>query len=77
MPRYPSWLDEVDVEAIPVQIVGNGVMLFPNLATARETFPVLDPFKSSWVCTWAMRGELDGKPALRFETWEAYRMLST
>jgi hypothetical protein len=69
----------VDVHAIPVQVVGvqeEGVFEFPNLVAAQKSFPELDAFKSSDAFTWAMRGELNGAAALRFETWEAYNFFS-
>lgn len=73
------WLEDVNVDEIPVQVIGlqdEGVFEFPNLATARRSFPELDPYKSSDTFTWAMRGELNEAPALRFETWAAYRFFS-
>jgi hypothetical protein len=76
---FDCWLDEVDVHAIPVQVVGvegEGVSEFPNLAAAQRLFPELDPYKSSDQFTWALRGEMDGAPALRFETWTAYKFFS-
>jgi hypothetical protein len=76
---FDCWLDEVDVHAIPVQVVGlqrEEVREFPNLAAAQESFPELDPYKSSDQFTWALRGELNGAPALRFETWTAYKFFS-
>jgi hypothetical protein len=79
MARTPSWLNEVEVDKIPVQVIGwgdEGVAGFPNLAAAREKHPELDPYSNSAKFTWAMRGEMNGKPALRFETWEAYKHYS-
>lgn len=73
------WLDEVNVHAIPVQVVGveeEGAFQFPNLAAAQEVFPELDPRKSSDKFTWAMHGELNEGAALRFETWRAYKFFS-
>ena len=69
------WLYSVDVNAIPVQVVGfehEGVWEFPNLKVAQKTFPELDPFRSTTRFTSAMRGEVNNQPALRFETWAAY-----
>lgn len=77
--NFDCWLDEVDVHAIPVQVVGvqqEGVCEFPNLAAAQKLFPELDPYKSSDKFTWAMRGELNEAPALRFETLNAYKFFS-
>lgn len=77
--NFGCWLDEVNVHTIPVQVVGvqeEGVFEFPNLAAAQRSFPELDPYRSSDRCTWAMRGELNEAPALRFETWAAYKFFS-
>jgi hypothetical protein len=77
---FGCWLDEVDVHAIPVQVVGvqeeELLCEFPNLAAAQQLFPELDPYESSDNFTWAMRGELNNAPALRFETWAAYNFFS-
>lgn len=76
---FGCWLDEVAVHVIPVQVVGveeEGVSDFPNLAAAQKLFPELDPHKSSYRFTCAMRGELNEAPALRFETWTAYKFFS-
>jgi hypothetical protein len=76
----PSWLDSVDVNALPVQVVGwrnEGVWNYPDLAAARKQFPELDPYKSTSRFTAAMRGERDSGTVLRFETWEAYEVYST
>jgi len=75
-----SWFDSVDVNSIPVQVVGwkdEGVWNYPNLAAARKESPELDPYKSTSRFTAAMSGEVGGEPALRFETWEAYEGYST
>jgi hypothetical protein len=72
----PSWLDSMDVNAVPVQVVGWGhedVWNYPNLAAARKAFPELDPYKSTTRFTAAMRGEVNNELALRFETWAAYQ----
>lgn len=76
-----SWLESVDVDAIPVQVVAwqEGkpvVFIFPNLTVARQRFPELDPHNSTSEFTWAMRGEINDAPALRFETWAAYDVFS-
>lgn len=72
--RTPSWLDAHDPNTLPVQVAGGdkGSETFPNLAAAKASYPNLDPTKSSGDHTWAMRGEIDGKPAMRFETHKAY-----
>ena len=71
-----SWLDSLDVNVIPVQVIGPEVWEFPNLLTARKKFPELDPNRSTRNFTCAMHGELNGAPALRFETWTVYEALS-
>ena len=73
-------------ENMPVQVVGlHGGMItkdgkghqeFPNLAAARQAFPDLDPQRNTQRFTWAMRGEINGQPAIRFETWPAEKMYS-
>lgn len=55
---------------------GHGCEEFENLAVARLFFPDLDPEHSGPRFTWACRGELDGQPAIRFETRAAERMYS-
>jgi hypothetical protein len=74
-----TWLDSVDVNAIPVQVIGRedeGLWVFSNLAAARKHFPELDPYRHSDRFTAAMRGEVNDAPALRFETWAAYEVYS-
>jgi hypothetical protein len=80
-PYYPKWLDSVKVEEIPVQVViyRDGRLSsqsFPNIAEAKMTYPELEPYCAGNTFTPAMRGELNGSPALRFETYEAYNILS-
>lgn len=56
-----SWLDSVDVNATPVQVIGwqdEGVWNYPNLEAARKEFPELDPYKSTSRFTAAMSGRL-------------------
>jgi hypothetical protein len=75
--HYPCWLDSVPVNSIPVQVVGTDFYkTFADLAEAQQTFPELNPYQHSQGFTWGMRGELKGQPALRFETWQAYEVLS-
>lgn len=76
--NFSCWLDDVDVHGIPVQVVVSEKEFyeFRNLAAASELFPELNPRQSSDEFTRAMRGELNGKPALRFETWAAYKFFS-
>lgn len=64
-------------EQMPVQVVGHrDFEEFANLAEAKKKYPTLDPSKNTKDFTWAMYGEIDGKPAIRFETWPANRMYS-
>lgn len=75
-----TWLDCVDVNAIPVQVIGcqnEGVWDFLNLAAAQKQCPELDPYRSTDRFTSAMRGEINDAPALRFETWAAYDVYSS
>ena len=75
-----TWLDSVDVNAIPVQVIGwddEGAWDFANLAAAQKQFPELDPYRSTNRFTAAMRGEVNDAPALRFETWAAYDVYSS
>lgn len=56
------WLDFVDVNAIPVQVIGlenECAWEFPNLAAAQKQFPELDPYRSTGRFTPAMRGEVE------------------
>lgn len=75
---------------MPVQVVGvkngritgdgGGVQVFKNLKAAQKVFPPphgIDPEENTMQFTWAMAGEVNGKPAGRFETWRAYKMYST
>jgi hypothetical protein len=74
-----TWLSSVDVNAIPVQVIGwedEGVWDFPNLAVAQQQFPELDPYRSTSRFTAAMCGKVNDVPALRFETWAAYDVYS-
>ena len=77
--KLASWLDEVDVDSIPVQVVGTkeeGYWEFRNLRNAQERFAELNVREWSDNFTSAMRGDLNGRPALRFETVAAYREFS-
>lgn len=73
-----QWLESVDIESIPVQVVAlDNYEEFFNLADAQAKYPALDPNHNGPDFTWAMRGEINGKPAMRFETWAAYEVYST
>lgn len=63
--------------SLPVQVVGDKWHEeFANFEEAKKKFPSLDPHHNTEVFTWAMRGEIGGKPASRFETWPANKMYS-
>ena len=75
-----TWLDSVDVNAIPVQVIGRedeGTWDFPNLAAAQKQFSELDPCRSTDRFTAAMRGDVNDARVLRFETWAAYDVYSS
>jgi hypothetical protein len=74
-------MEGLDRETLPVQVVGVhhgqisadgwGFEEFPNLEAAKKVYPTLDPDHNGRQFSWAMRGEINGKPAMRFETWAA------
>ena len=55
---------------------GGGVEIFKNLKDAQTKYSDLDPKENSKRFTWVMRGEIKGRDAGRFETWQAERMYS-
>jgi hypothetical protein len=71
---------------MPVQVVGvkngkitsngGGVEVFKNLKDAQKKYSDLDPEENTKRFTWVMAGEVNGKDAGRFETWQAERMYS-
>lgn len=71
---------------MPVQVVGvkngkitsngGGVEIFKNLKDAQKKYSDLDPEENTKRFTWVMRGEIKGRDAGRFETWQAERMYS-
>jgi hypothetical protein len=65
-------------EGCPVQVVLSirEWLLFDNLVEAKKVFPDLDPDINGKNFTWAMHDKVDGKPAMRFESWEAYDRFS-
>jgi hypothetical protein len=81
-----SWINEHDIYSLPVQVVGvqNGALRedglhdqkFRNIYDALVVFPDLNPYVNGKRFTWAMRGEIDGAPAMRFETWKAEAIYS-
>lgn len=64
-------------EDMPVQVATDGrTEVFSNLAAARQKYPELNPERGSSRFTWAMRGQVGGKDAIRFESHDVYRSLS-
>jgi hypothetical protein len=64
-------------EDMPVQVAtDHGTEVFENLAEAKRKYRTLDPRKNTNDFTWAMHGEVKGKPAIRFESWGVYERLS-
>lgn len=63
-------------EHMPVQVVADdGTTVYPNLEAARRDYPKLDPDKGGGGFHWAMRGEVNGRPAIRFESFGVYRQM--
>lgn len=64
-------------EVMPVQVVTkSGQEVFKNLAAAQKKYPDLDPKFGGGGFYGAMHGEINGRPAIRFESHEAYKMYS-
>jgi len=49
---------------------------FANLDEAKKSYPDLDPNKNGENFTWAMHDKVNGKPAMRFESWKANESFS-
>jgi hypothetical protein len=49
---------------------------FESLEAAQKVYPDLDPNVNGKRFTWAMHDVVDGKPAMRFESWEAEAIFS-
>jgi len=62
---------------MPVQVVHSGrpPEVFEDLATAQLRYPELNPAKHSSRFTWALRGDVRGRPAIRFEDWAFQRSM--
>ena len=62
---------------MPVQVVhyGRPPEVFEDLATAQLRYPELNPAKHSSRFTWALRGDVRGRPAIRFEDWASQRSM--
>jgi len=65
-------------ESMPVQMVHDDAHTenFPNLAAAQKKYPRLTPERGMPGFHWAMRGSINGHPAIRFDSTGAYRELS-
>ena len=50
--------------------------VFENLKEAQKVYPDLDPDNNGKRFTWAMHDVIDGRPAMRFESWEAEEIFS-
>jgi hypothetical protein len=83
--EWKGWKEDMAVQLVGVvksgskyQITSNGqgVEVFKNLADARKVFPKLDPVHGCKNFTWAMSGTVNGRPAIRFETWAANELYS-
>jgi hypothetical protein len=66
---------------IPVQVCGTedspyGYREFTCLAEARKIFPSVDPYVNGKKFSWAMKDKVNGKDAMRFESWAAENMYS-
>ena len=62
---------------MPVQVVTNrGTEVFKSLAEAKRKYPTLNPTKNTRDFTWATRGRVNGRDAIRFEDWQTYKMMS-
>jgi len=76
-PKNAAWQDWHRYEDSPVQVVTvKGTEIFRDLADAQRKYPALDPAKNTRHFTWAMKGKVKGRPAMRFEDWPTDRALS-
>ena len=81
---WKGYKPNMPVQAVGVQNnritgSGRGVQVFKNLKAAQKVFPPpygIDPYENTMQFTWVTKGEVNGKPAGRFETWAAYDMYS-
>lgn len=76
--KTAEWFEWEKYADSPVEVVtaAAGREVFPSLAEAQRKYPALDPEHGTADFTWAMRGEINGKPGIRFEDGETYKMLS-
>ncbi len=88
--RYGSWIEQHDPQTLPVQVCGvskgritddgYGVECFANIREARQVYSDLEtPDQNTRASTRFIgpcRVEIEGQPAMRYETTAAYRMYS-
>ena len=75
--KKAAWMEWRKYENDPVEVATErGTKVYPNLAAVQEDYPNLDPAKGGDGFHWAMRGEVKGQPAIRFETNQVYKTLS-
>jgi hypothetical protein len=75
--KTAAWMEWRKYQDNPVQIVTlKGTEVLPNLAVAQKKYPGLDPEHNSKQFTWATKGSIQGKPAIRFEDWATEKMMS-
>lgn len=81
-----TWMQGLNQSKLPVQVISiKGGENFKNLKAAQKKYPHLNPDKGGSGPTpdgssgfhGAMRGEIKGKIAMRFETTKAYKFYST
>jgi hypothetical protein len=76
--KTAAWVEWRSYVNSPVEVVtrSKGREVFPNLAEAQKKYPTIDPEHNGQDFTWAVRGQVDGKPAMRFDDWETERIVS-
>lgn len=70
--EWKGWNDTMPVEVV----TSRGTEVFENLAAAKAKHPTLDPRKNTRDFTWAMYGQVRGRPAIRFEDWPTQRQVT-
>lgn len=74
---WSDWKPDMPVQVCGVTPFGEvtpngwGVVEFANLEEARKVFPDLDPAANGERFSWAMRGQIKGQDAMRFESWQS------
>jgi len=74
--RTAEWKGWTEDMAVKIQTRRRGVEIFENLAAAKRKYPTLDPKRNTKDFTWAMKGKVNGRPAIYFEDWGTNRMMS-